>query len=98
MTDAPDDAPESAARGEDGGPPESPARGEDGGPPEDRAGAPADSAGYFRERETHCRNRAEECGRPERRSTYLGFAARYAALARGLEDEYADGAVKLTIV
>lgn len=46
------------------------------------------NSAYFRERESHCRAVADECCRPGMRSTYLGFAARYAALARYLE---ADG-------
>lgn len=53
------------------------------------------SAAHFRKRESYCRKQAEECGRSEMRSTYLGFAARYAGCARFLEGE---SKIELTIV
>ena len=56
------------------------------------------TASYFRDREGHCRARARECVLSEMRSTYLGFAARYAALARGIEAGNGDLGVKLKIV
>lgn len=54
------------------------------------------SVAYFRDREALCRSRANECRRPEMRSTYLGFAARYAALARYLDA--AEIRAEMTIV
>lgn len=56
------------------------------------------TAADFRQRELHCRNRAEQCSRHDMRGTYLGFAARYAAQAACLEAEGVDGPMKLTIV
>lgn len=56
------------------------------------------SAGYYREREHHCRERAGECSSAEARSTYLGFAARYAALASSLEGGGPDPHVTLRLV
>ena len=71
---------------------------EEGGALQSRSREFPRSASYFRDREGHCRARARECARSEMRSTYLGFAARYAALARWLEGGTGDVGVKLTIV
>jgi hypothetical protein len=56
------------------------------------------SSAYFRERRAHCRNQANECCRSGMRSTYLGFAARYAALAQYLETGNGETKIRLTIV
>ena len=55
------------------------------------------NSAYFREREARCRTLANECSRSGMRNTYLGFAARYASLARYLETPGYPG-VRLKIV